>query len=130
MSVYTFQRLAQPDGTELGRLHADGTPLFDVIQDIDTEMFCILASPMWIAALSSGAATVDAANKRVTFPDYGGVQRVFTARTEDQRDEVTSLLAQFAGEIESSVGLTTARSRALVRILWRFLKAALPLLRR
>jgi len=128
--TYTFARLSLNDGSLAGELRLDGAAQFQVIHELDPEYFGALGSPIQLAKLNDGTATVDTANRRVSFQNYDGAPRVFTARTEDQRDEVVTLRNEMAQELVDNMGFSLVRARWLVGFLWRFLKRALVLLGR
>jgi len=117
---YTVRRTPQPDGTELAELvRQDGSVAFTIDPQIDPEMFGHLCTPRWLDALNAGDGSVDEANKRVTIASLG---KTWTARTEDQRDELLALRNKFAQELSDGLGITLARARFFCGWLWRFLK--------
>lgn len=77
------------DATRTGTVLLDGAPQFTVDAEINPQMHGYCATPKWAVQLADGRAVVDAANRRVTFAaDFGYPQRTFTARTDEDRDEI------------------------------------------
>lgn len=103
-------------------LVSNGVDQFSVVPEVDPEMHGVLATPIWISKLNDGGATVDVPTRTVSFLNYGGVPRSFTARTEEQRDEVVAIGATFVSRFENEVGLSHNGSVAVVKILWSFIK--------
>lgn len=115
------------EATRIGTVLLDGVAQFQIDAEINPRLHGHVATWHAKGKLNDPDVLIDAVAKRVRITSIALDE---TVKDENSRDEVVALLSEFASQLETDVGLTQARSRALVRILWKFLKRALTLMGR